>query len=186
MPKNIDHSFISKLEGGSKSNGYVPASKVSQSGVTIATGFDLGQRNESDLKSLALHPSLMDKLKPYLGLKSQDAKKALNAHPLVIAPDQAVEIDKAVKKKHIEQLELKYNSNVNNAVKFSDLPREAQTVLASISFQYGVGLDVRAPKFWEAVTKQDWNSAIEILKDFSDAYPTRRNKEAELLENINE
>ena len=57
------------LEGGCKTTGYVPASSVSKSGVTIATGFDLGQRNENDLRSLKLNSIIVTKLKPYLGLK---------------------------------------------------------------------------------------------------------------------
>ena len=56
MPDKIDYKFISDLEGGSKTTGYVPAASVSKSGITIATGFDLGQRNESDLKSLKIDP----------------------------------------------------------------------------------------------------------------------------------
>ncbi len=39
MPENIDYKFLSQLEGGSKTIGYVPAAAVSKSGVTIATGF---------------------------------------------------------------------------------------------------------------------------------------------------
>lgn len=40
MPENIDYKFLSDLEGGSKTSGYVPAAGVSKSGVTIAAGFD--------------------------------------------------------------------------------------------------------------------------------------------------
>jgi hypothetical protein len=54
MPENIDFAFLSGLEGGCKTTGYVPASSVSQSGVTIATGFDLGQRTEADLTRLGV------------------------------------------------------------------------------------------------------------------------------------
>ena len=73
MPENIDYKFLSDLEGGSKTMGYVPAASVSKSGVTIATGFDLGQRNENDLKSLKLSVALTNKLKPYLGIKANSA-----------------------------------------------------------------------------------------------------------------
>jgi hypothetical protein len=69
MPDKIDYDFISKLEGGRQTTGYVPDTNTSQSGVTIATGFDLGQRNENDLIALNLPQSLIDKLKPYLGKK---------------------------------------------------------------------------------------------------------------------
>lgn len=184
MPENIDYKFLSDLEGGSKTTGYVPAAGVSKSGVTIATGFDLGQRNESDLKSLKLDATLIAKLKPYLGLKSTDAQTLLKKTPLSITVVQAQAIDKAVKSAHITKLKTKYDTVPGNKKKFFDLPSEAQTVIASVSFQYGVGLDIRAPKFWKVVTAQNWQEAIKILKAFGDAYPTRRKKEAALLEKI--
>lgn len=68
MLENIDYKFISDLEGGRKITGYVLAIKNSNSGVAIATGFDLGQRNENDLKSLNLSKNLIEILKSYLGL----------------------------------------------------------------------------------------------------------------------
>jgi hypothetical protein len=98
MPENIDFKFLSNLEGGSKTTGYVPAA---------------GNKN-----------------------------------------------------------------------KFIDIPHQAQTVITSVSFQYGVGLNIRAPKFWKAVTSQNWVEATKLLKAFGDAYPTRRRKEAALLEKI--
>lgn len=183
MPENIDYKFISDLEGGSRTMGYVPAAGVSKSGVTIGTGFDLGQRGEADLKALNLSAALITKLKPYLGKKGSDAQNALKAKPLMITNQEALDIDKAVKKDHIEKIKLKYNL-ASMKVKFIDLPSEAQTVIASVSFQYGVGLDIRAPKFWKEVIVQNWPGAIKVLKSFGDAYPTRRNKEAALMEKI--
>ena len=184
MPENIDYKFLSDLEGGGKTTGYVPAASVSKSGVTIATGFDLGQRGESDLKSLKLDTLLINKLKPYLGAKGASAQALLKKTPLVISLNQVQAIDKAVKTVHVTQLKLKYDTAAGNKKKFIDLPNQAQTVIASVSFQYGVGLNLRAPKFWKAVTSQDWPEAIKLLKAFGDAYPTRRKKEAALMEKI--
>lgn len=101
MSEKIDYAFLSQLEGGSKTTGYVPAAGVSKSGVTVATGFDLGQRNEADLKALGLPSSLIAKLKPYLGKKSKDAQDALAKAPLTITASEAAAIDKAVKKSHV-------------------------------------------------------------------------------------
>ena len=97
MPENVDYKFLSNLEGGSKTTGYVPAASVSNSGVTIATGFDLGQRGESDLKSLKLDALLISKLKPYLGAKGASAQALLKKSPLLITSAQAQAIDKTVK-----------------------------------------------------------------------------------------
>lgn len=184
MFDKIDYSFISELEGGSKTTGYVPAAGVSKSGVTIGTGFDLGQRNESDLKALGLPSDLITKLKSYLGKKAKDAQDVLTKTPLTITTAQAATIDKAVKKAHVDLLMLKYNSAAENKKKFTDLPAEAQTVIASVSFQYGAALDARVPRFWKAAKAQNWKECIKVLNSFGDAYPTRRKREAALLGKI--
>ncbi|WDD97191.1 pesticin C-terminus-like muramidase [Thalassomonas actiniarum] len=184
MPEKIDYQFLSELEGGSKTRGYVPAASVSKSGVTIATGFDLGQRNEDDLKSLKLEAPLITQLNPYLGIQGKDAQELLKKSPLTISSAQAEKIDKAVKNEHIKLLKFKYDTSPGNKKKFIDLPEQAQTVITSVSFQYGTGLKTRTPKFWQAVTSQNWTEAIKLLKSFGDVYPTRRKKEATLLEKI--
>ncbi|WP_020424833.1 pesticin C-terminus-like muramidase [Paracidovorax oryzae] len=184
MPEQIDYAFLSALEGGSQTTGYVPAANVSKSGVTIATGFDLGQRSENDLKNLGLASNLIEKLKPYLGSKGADAKKLVEKTPLTISAAEAESIDKATKASHIANLKLKYDSATTDKKHFIDLPAQAQTVIASVSFQYGVNLDSATPKFWKAVTGQDWTEAVKLLKNFGDVYPTRRGKEAALLEKI--
>ena len=184
MPEAIDFAFLSELEGGSSTSGYVPGAAVSKSGVTIATGFDLGQRSESDLQQLQLGASLMAKLKPYLGLKGAAAQAALKQTPLSISTTEAEAIDKAVKLAHVRQLKTKYNTAAGNEKKFDELPSQAQTVITSVSFQYGIHLGIKAPKFWKAATTQDWPEAAKVLRSFGDAYPTRRRKEAMLLEAI--
>lgn len=162
----------------------MPAPSLSKSGVTIATGFDLGQRNEDDLKRLGLGDNLISKLKPYLGMQGVEAKRYLDKHPLAINDAQAEAIDRAVKAQHVKLLTNNYNAEVKNDKKFSDLPSEAQTVIASVSFQYGANLKARTPKFWGYVISQDWEKAVSTLRNFGDAYPTRRRREAELLEGI--
>lgn len=184
MPENIDYRFLAALEGGSRTTGYVPASGVSRSGVTIATGFDLGQRNESDLHALRLGPAIIAKLRPYLGARGPHAQALLAKAALDITPSEAQAIDECVRSAHIARVKFKYDTTPGNTRRFADLPPQAQTVIASVAFQYGVGLDLRTPRFWKAATNRDWPEAIRVLKSFGDAYPTRRMKEAALLEQI--
>jgi hypothetical protein len=186
MPDTIDFAFISALEGGSVTVGYVPAPGVSKSGVTVATGFDLGQRSESDLKALGLSTTLITKLKPHLGKQGKAASEFLVKNSLTLTIGETVEIDKAVRSETVKALKLKYLSAASNTAgtEFFDLPAEAQTVIASVAFQYGASLDIRAPEFWKIVTAQEWAKAVELLSDFKDAYPTRRKKEAGLLSGI--
>lgn len=78
----IDFKFIEKLEGSAR-KGYVPDPDNSKSGVTIACGFDIGQRSADELNK-AFCRSLADKLQPYVGLKKQDAVDALTQIPLTV------------------------------------------------------------------------------------------------------
>jgi Bacterial toxin homologue of phage lysozyme, C-term len=149
---------------------------VSKSGVTIAIGFDLGQRSEADLRKLNLSAPLLAKLRPYLGKKKAEAQTLLQQKPLTIASSEAMEIDKAAKKSHVESLRTGYVGSPHNLGRkdFFALPAEAQTVIASLSFQYGTNLSVRAPKFWQAVCEQNWAEAVKVLNNFGDAYSGRR------------
>ena len=54
----IDWHFIGELEGQSVLTGYVPDPEISASGVTIATGVDLGQLTPAELRNMALPLSL--------------------------------------------------------------------------------------------------------------------------------
>lgn len=76
---NIDWGFIRGQEGD-WSVGYVPNVKnrrgVVKSGTTILFGFDLGQHDPAELKSLNFSAGLVAKLTPYLGKKGPDAVMA--------------------------------------------------------------------------------------------------------------
>jgi hypothetical protein len=177
----IDYDFIHTLEGGMILNGYVPEPEKSKSGVTISVGFDLGARNLSDLNRLNLKPSLISKLTPYLRMQKLEADRFVKANPLVITSDEAKEIYLAVKKQSTEELIRKYNAE--SEVESESLPKEAQTVIASVEYQYG-SLKISTPAFWEQVVHQEWQDAYDNLLDFGDAYISRRRKEAKYLEAI--
>jgi hypothetical protein len=181
----IDYEFISRLEGGRHTTAYVPAASTSNSGVTVATGFDLGQRNERDLRVLGLSESLISKLTPYLGKKKDEAARYLQQHPLTLTAGEAEQIDIAYKAAFVRQLRTRYIGSPHNQRRadFFSLPAEAQTVIASVSFQYG-NLATRTPMFWRAASSQNWAEAVRILNNFGDLFSTRRRKEAELLATI--
>jgi len=182
MPNRIDYRFLSAREGGVRLEGYVPEARRSGSGVTIATGFDLGQRRRSDLAALGLPSRLIDQLAPYLGMKRREAKDLLREKPLRIAMGDALLIDMAFKRKFVKQLADDYGASTHNRknTAFFDLPMEAQTVIASVAFQYG-NLASATPRFWEATCAQDWPRAIAELRSFGDIYDSRRHLEADLL-----
>jgi hypothetical protein len=176
---NINFEFISELEGGSLTEGYVPDPKNSKSGVTVAIGFDLGARNQRDMQALGLSASVIEKLSPYLGLQGMRAKEYLDQHPLSLTENEADAIDEAVKFTMARRVIDEYN--LASDMDFSMLPGNWQTVIASVAFQYG-SLARKCPSFFSCVIKQDWQKATAELRNFGDRYRTRRNKEADYAE----
>jgi hypothetical protein len=186
---DVDWTFISAREGGQVLTGYVPDATGSQSGVTIGTGIDLGQRAGSDIDALGISATLKATLKPYCGKKTKDATDYLKKNPLTISADDATSLDKAIKQPLLDKLIAAYDAAVDKAntadhcsrVHFNDLPQGVQTALASANFQYG-SLPGSTPNYWKQVTEQRWKDASDNLKKFGDAYPTRRKLEAGLID----
>ena len=172
---NVDFDFILEQEGF-ELKGYVPDSKKSQSGVTIASGFDLGARNLNDLKGLP--QDIIDILKPYLGLKKKAAEDKLKEKPLNVSKDQVKTINKFAKKKSLTQLSKAWKAKTGK--EFSTLSKEKATVVASVAFQYG-NLETKTKNFWQQVTSGDWDGAYKNLLNFGDRYDSRRKREAKYL-----
>ncbi|MCL1123215.1 pesticin C-terminus-like muramidase [Shewanella surugensis] len=174
----IDFIFIEALEGNSNT-AYVPDPENSHSGVTIGCGFDLGARSCGELEQ-AFESTLANKIMPYAGLKRHQAQAALQVSPLTLCETEMTQVNEYAKQQAITRLESLWQSS-NPFVPFEHLPSPCQTVIASVAFQYG-NLLCRTPNFWRQVSAGDWFSALENLRDFGDKYPTRRHKEANLLE----
>ncbi|WP_025821925.1 pesticin C-terminus-like muramidase [Shewanella marina] len=173
----VNFAFITVLEGGTALHGYVPDAVHSQSGVTIATGFDLGQRSVDELTQLLPQP-LVQKLAPYCHLKKQSAIDALCRFPLELTHDEAEVIDLNVKHQMLAILKKRYDRA--SAIFFCMLPEQAQTVIASVAFQYG-DLAKRCPRFWGFAVTQNWAAMESELREFGDRYSTRRIREANYL-----
>ena len=171
---NIDWDFIKTLEGNNL-KGTVPDAKGSKSGVTIASGFDLGARNLNDLAGLP--QDIIDLLKPYLGFKGAEAQEM--AGNLKVSDEQANIINEFSKAEATENLSRKWKEKTGQ--EFSELPKNKATVIASAAFQYG-DLASETPNFWKQVTEDDWGAAVKNLRNFQDKYPSRRNKEADYFE----
>ena len=70
----VDFAYLGRWEGGQYLHGYVPiddkSGKVAgKSGMTIATGFDIGQKTRSELKKLHLADDLYKRLEHYADLR---------------------------------------------------------------------------------------------------------------------
>ncbi|ENI4129037.1 peptidoglycan-binding protein, partial [Vibrio fluvialis] len=177
----INFEFIKELEGVKK-DGYVPDVKNSSSGVTIASGFDLGARSKSDLLALGLPQKLVDKLTPYLGYKKDEAVEFLAKNPLSVNEQELELLISKVKESETRRIVDLYN-RTSKTTKFECLPWQAQTVIASVSYQYGY-LPSETENFWKQAIEQDWSAMFNNLMKFGDKYPTRREKEAGLIKEI--
>ncbi|MGD0144692.1 MAG: pesticin C-terminus-like muramidase [Rhizomicrobium sp.] len=174
----IDWDFISTLEGH-RLSGYVPDECGSDSGVTIADGVDLGRLGSATFDTLPI--DLQALLRPYVGLRKADAAAALTARALIVTEAQADTLDAAVRAPIVLSLSARYFADAKTP--FEELPARAQTVIASVTFQYGTPWQ-RCPKFWDCVAKLDWPGTVYELRNFGDAYPMRRNAEADYLETL--
>lgn len=181
--ENIDFNFIGEREGGQKLVGYIIKGEAGEkSGVTIATGFDIGQRNVNDLNGLPRE--LIEKLAPFVKGAEVSEEKAKS---LKISKQEADIIDNFSKQSIYNNLAEQWKSSTGT--NFSELPKQAATVLMSVAFQYGPNLRIPAeqggaPKFWKLMTSKNWPEAVKELNNFGDKTPERRKKEASYLQTL--
>ena len=151
------------------------------SGVTIATGCDLGLTNVASLRGYGLEEQYIEMLKPYIGLKTTAALKKLYQSPLLISEQAALAIDCAVHGGYLKRyVEPTYNKA--SQIPFADLPPQAQAVIFSIIFQKGAtGVPRDWPKTWKYLVEQNWKSASNELKTGFVKYVARRKLEGDLI-----
>ena len=178
----IKDTFISKEEGGQRLKAYPPPGKGS--GVTVATGVDLGQRSRQELEDLGVSTKVISKVAPYLNKKDSVAREMLKEKPLNLTKDEADELDSAIEKDIYGTLETKLKAD---GVDLNSLPAEAQTVVKSLAWNFGKNLDKKLPTLWGAIISEDWEEVQRLLTSTKWKQPelrARRNREADLLKAI--
>ena len=119
----------------------------------------------------------MKRCRPYLGVKGKDALN-LDYKNLNLTDEEVLTVNKFAKNEALSKLNKSFEATTGES--FYSLPEAAQTVIASVAFQYG-NLESKTPNFWKQITNGDWNGAIKNLDNFGDKYDKRRKKEANLL-----
>jgi len=129
----------------------------SRSGVTIATGVDIGQMDERGLRQfLAGNPppqgaasqDLVNKLVPYTNKRRQEAKDFLRANPLSISKEEADTLDNLAQRRALDQALKDFGNATAEAQRarqgesrslpsFTELTPAQQTVLLSRAYQQG-------------------------------------------------
>ena len=185
----IDHNYIrailERFEGKGIARGYVPSKNgvpLGVSGVTIGTGVDLGQQTALGLLDMGVPFELVDKLRPYIGLKKQAAVDALKIQPLTLTSAEVKALDDAVIGRYIKNISDHYNKN-KPSHPFAVIPRQAQAVLVSVLYQRGLGFCAKNPGWWGPMLAGEWPKAATWLRDPANGggYHSRRKAEGEML-----
>jgi len=200
------NSVLAKFEGKAYTRGYIPCKggtyyggaeplkgePLGASGVTVATGVDLGQQTLEGLKKMGISAATREVLKPYIGVKRAAAVETLKERPLALTGKQVAEIDDAVHKAYIQDTEARFNIqlSVAGAKAFADAPREAQAVAVSLCYQFGVPYRDASPNLkaaWDAIRFGNYKAAADYLSFLQgwsadhQQYMARRRQEANLL-----
>jgi len=143
---------------GSEKKLYVPKDSE-KSGVTGATGFDVGQINQAGLKKLGFPKELNDKLKPYLGLKGDAARKALAKKPLTLTDVEVKTINRSVVSKTIEAAK----GRMADVSAWDDMTETEKFATIAAQHQYGSGTQLPVQ-----YGNRDWDAARNNLNTWSD------------------
>ncbi len=183
LPAGVGWSFVAEMEG-TEPRAFVPPDggrPDANSGVTVAHGFDLGGETPESLRRMGLREEIVTRLTPYLGHRGADAEAFVRRHPLPVSEEEQRELDAYVFPRTYEGVAANFDRDAQGTT-FSELPEEAQTVIASVAHQYGPNLATRTPNFWRQVTTGDWEAAVQELRDFGDVHRQRRANEADRLQ----
>lgn len=186
----VNMEFLRKSEGF-ETEGYVPRSGeqvLDSSGVTIGTGLDLGTKNMDYFKDFE-NKETLKKMEAYFGMQGQEAYDFEQANPLSLTREEAIELDNFVKGRELGSIEDSFLALTGKEL--SSMPPRLQTVIADLQFQYGSNYN-RTPKFRDIIKDiaedpQDAQSYMPLmneLRDFGDKYDTRREREADLIQEL--
>jgi hypothetical protein len=162
--------------------------------MTIATGFDIGQRSGSQLSKMALPPEVKQKLEAYAGVKFTGMSRAHVLRAIsdygpipVLTKQEADLVDGVVHGEHLRSARDSFNARRKPGIPhFQNLPANWETVLFSRTFHQGVGMPdtAVARPFYTAVIEGRWQDAITALRNYHVSagwYRERVTQEAALL-----
>jgi hypothetical protein len=204
IDKDYIISVLARFEGKAVRRGYVPCKggnytgagdfvgkePLGVSGVTIGTGFDLGQQTAAELAALKLSGPLYAKLLPYTGKNLQSALSALREKPLELTPGEVAVLDNAVHERYIDE-----TAALFGRIAFDRAPSPAQAVAVSLHYQFGTPARAASPGLawaWKSLVAGCYAAAAKFLRDpegWSEShrlYLPRRRQEAALLDELAE
>ena len=202
---DIKFSKLSQFEGQQWLAGYVPMmgdSVYLDSGLTIATGFDLGQQSTKSQLATNIQKKCglaWSKFLPYVGipLKGMSKRELLSFVQRVgpvptITTDEANAIDSVVLESYVNSLKSEWNRARNPGQKlFQNLEQARQTALFCLVYNRGGlsqvhyfrgGKENYKWKFFQDALSGDWVSAAGEVRNFPHYSMQRDGLEADWLE----
>ncbi len=179
IKKHLDLDFMTLVEGDKENGkGHVPMKEgkaLLNSGVTIGGGVDLGGQGVAELKRAGIPPYLIEKLRPYLGLKKGAAVAFLKKNPLRISPTEAKFLTGSMQLANLRGVRAQVKEY---GIEFDTLPVALKTVLLSQYYQKG---STGFPnKYGAALKSKNWQKVKELVQ--KDSVGERGKKEAALID----
>ncbi len=178
-PIGINFRFLSALEGGSGHSANIPLNRSdaennkdlgNRSGVTVGSGFDLGQvakgaAGEATLRGYGFPESLVQKLSPYLGKKRLDAFFELDKRPLVLNDNELDLINRQVMTRYGNKCIVQWDSAVEKLREaglktpyFHEMNSAQQTLIFSRYYHQGPGWQAKNKAIYGSMVKNDWGA----------------------------
>jgi hypothetical protein len=189
----IDFAVIARFEGDQWLRGYVPMSKgvvLGASGMTIATGFDIGQWSVGQIAALGFSPDLVARLSPFCqpnnfkGMTKAEVLQALAKLGPVpeITKTEADQIDGVVFAAILRSAIANWDRlRSPGTPAFRDMPAGWQTVWLSRNYQEGGAPHAASARnFRKAALEGRWQDAINALRGYTE-YKARTAEEATIL-----
>jgi hypothetical protein len=126
--------------------------------------------------------AIIEQVRPYLGVRGDEAVEILRHRPLNMSREDASTLTECIRSDILDDLVRRYDAASDRPFRY--LPQQAQTIIASVAFQFGTDLKTATPRFWRQVVARDWKAAHANLLNFGCAYRTRRRKEAAYLADL--
>lgn len=197
-------SWLENVEGAMTCRGYIPCFKASGgtanyygtqsvtdyramgvSGVTIGVGVDLGQQKERNLRKWGVPEAVLDKIRPYIGLQSGAALRALRNNPLTLSLDETQALTRAEHYGYLSSVVIPWWNKGEREKDFDNLPWQAQAVIFSLLYQCGVkGAERCGPNTIRYLRAGNYARAAACLMDktgWNGEYVNRRYMEGKLL-----
>ena len=184
MPIHYDYikSFLG-LKEGYRLDGYVPMQNgqvMGQSGVTIGKGVDLGQQDAMGLAIMGVPSEIINKLRPYFGLKKAAAVSAIKSRPLTLTEEEAATLSECVANHYIHSTRDRFNRRAVERNAFEAAPKQVQAVAVSLEYQRGPAW---AREHIALLAGGNYKSCVRLLESDTE-YVSRRKSEAALIREV--